>query len=407
MSFTTIGLSDAMQRTVSASGYTTPTEIQEKAIPLALAGRDIIGCAPTGTGKTAAFVLPILQLLEKQKPQNGTGRHPRALVLTPTRELCQQIEEAIRTYGKFCRLKSTSVYGGVDIVRQFNSLRQGTDIVVATPGRLLDHCERRSIDLSHVEILVLDEADRMYDMGFIQAVRTIIAKVPRNRQTLLFSATMSREIRALVAEILKNPTVVEVGEPFTPVDTVLQQFYSVPQPTKLDLLVHILKNEVLGPTLVFSRTKHGADKISRRLEHNGFSSATIHSNRSQSQRTRALDGFRRRQFKVLVATDLAARGIDVEGISHVVNYDTPAFAEDYIHRIGRTGRAECKGTAVTFVSGEERSYLRKIENLTGKRFELKQYPGFSIPGRVESQPAARPTVEFQRKRQYYRTPRFA
>jgi ATP-dependent RNA helicase RhlE len=407
MSFTTIGLSDAMQRTVSASGYTTPTEIQEKAIPLALAGRDIIGCAPTGTGKTAAFVLPILQLLEKQKPQNGTGRHPRALVLTPTRELCQQIEEAIRTYGKFCRLKSTSVYGGVDIVRQFNSLRQGTDIVVATPGRLLDHCERRSIDLSHVEILVLDEADRMYDMGFIQAVRTIIAKVPRNRQTLLFSATMSREIRALVAEILKNPTVVEVGEPFTPVDTVLQQFYSVPQPTKLDLLVHILKNEVLGPTLVFSRTKHGADKISRRLEHNGFSSATIHSNRSQSQRTRALDGFRRRQFKVLVATDLAARGIDVEGISHVVNYDTPAFAEDYIHRIGRTGRAECKGTAVTFVSGEERSYLRKIENLTGKRFELKQYPGFSIPGRVESQPAARPAVEFQRKRQYYRTPRFA
>jgi ATP-dependent RNA helicase RhlE len=407
MSFSTIGLSDAMQRTVSASGYTTPTEIQEKAIPLALAGRDIIGCAPTGTGKTAAFVLPILQLLEKQQSQNGTGRHPRALILTPTRELCQQIEEAIRTYGKFCRLKSTSVYGGVDIVRQFNSLRQGTDIVVATPGRLLDHCERRSIDLSHVEILVLDEADRMYDMGFIQAVRTIIAKVPRNRQTLLFSATMSREIRALVAEILKNPTVVEVGEPFTPVDTVLQQFYSVPQPTKLDLLVHILKNEVLGPTLVFSRTKHGADKISRRLEHNGFSSATIHSNRSQSQRTRALDGFRRRQFKVLVATDLAARGIDVEGISHVVNYDTPAFAEDYIHRIGRTGRAESKGTAVTFVSGEERSYLRKIENLTGKRFELKQYPGFSIPGRVESQPAARPAVEFQRKRQYYRTPRFA
>ncbi len=407
MSFSTIGLSDAMQRTVSASGYSSPTEIQEKAIPLALAGKDIIGCAPTGTGKTAAFVLPILQLLEKQPSQNVAGRHPRALILTPTRELCQQIEESIRTYGKVCRLRSTSVYGGVDIVRQFNSLRQGTDIVVATPGRLLDHCERRSIDLSRVEILVLDEADRMYDMGFIQAVRTIIAKVPRNRQTLLFSATMSREIRALVAEILKNPTVVEVGEPFTPVDTVLQQFYSVPQPTKLDLLVHILKNEVVGPTLVFSRTKHGADKISRRLDRHGFSSATIHSNRSQSQRMRALDGFKRRQFKVLVATDLAARGIDVEGISHVVNYDTPAFAEDYIHRIGRTGRAESKGTALTFVSGEERSYLKKIEHLTGKRFELKQYPGFCIPGRVESEPAAKPAVEFRRKRQYYRTPRFA
>jgi ATP-dependent RNA helicase RhlE len=407
MSFSTIGLSDAILRSVSTSGYTTPTEIQKKAIPLALAGKDIIGCAPTGTGKTAAFVLPILQLLEKTAPTGGARRLPRSLILTPTRELCQQIEEAIREYGRYSGLRSTSIYGGVDIVRQFNALRQGADIVVATPGRLLDHCERRSIDLTHVEILVLDEADRMYDMGFIQAVRTIIGKIPQKRQTLLFSATMSREIRGLVSEILKNPASIEIGDPFSPVDSVLQQFYSVPQPTKMDLLVHILKNETTGPMLVFSRTKHGADKISRRLEHSGFSSATIHSNRSQSQRKRALDGFRRKEFKILVATDLAARGIDIDGISHVVNYDTPAFAEDYIHRIGRTGRAEAKGTAVTFVSGEEQSYLKRIEHFTGKRFDVQQYPGFSVPGRVESEPAAQPVAQFQRKRQYYRTPRFA
>jgi ATP-dependent RNA helicase RhlE len=404
MSFSTIGLSDTMQRSISASGYSIPTEIQKKAIPAALAGKDIIGCAPTGTGKTAAFVLPILQKLEQAV---ASGHFPRALILTPTRELCQQIEDSVRTYGQYSGVRPVSIYGGVDIERQFRGLRQGADIVVATPGRLLDHCERRSIDLSRIEILVLDEADRMYDMGFINAVREIISMVPRKRQTLLFSATMSREIRRLVSEILTDPQFIEVGVTGTPVTTVQQQFYSVPQPTKMDLLMHILSNETTGPMLVFSRTKHGADRISSRLERSGVRSAAIHSNRSQGQRKRALDGFKAGHFKVLVATDLAARGIDVDGISHVVNYDTPAFPEDYVHRIGRTGRADATGTALTFVSGEEQSYLTKIERLTGKRCELKRYPGFSVPGRVEPAPVQRDVPQLQRKRQYYRTPRFA
>jgi ATP-dependent RNA helicase RhlE len=410
MSFSTIGLSDSVMRGIAASGYSSPTEIQEKAIPLALQGRDIIGCAPTGTGKTAAFVLPILHALENQRANGRQGHFTRALILTPTRELAQQIEEAITTYGKFTDFRPAAIYGGVDIKKQFRDLNNGVDIVVATPGRLLDHLERGSIDLSRVDTLVLDEADRMYDMGFIQAVRAIIAQVPQKRQTMLFSATMSREIRSLVAAIQRDPQVIVVGQECAPPMTVTQHFYLVPQPTKIDLLLHVLANEKTGPMLVFSRTKHGADKISRRLERSGIRSTAIHSNRSQSQRMRALDGFKRGQYKVLVATDLAARGIDVDGITHVVNYDTPAFAEDYVHRIGRTGRAEASGIAMTFVSGEERSYLSKIERLTGKRLDLKQYPGFTCPGRVEPAPAqqaAHAAPFFQRKRQYYRTPRFA
>jgi ATP-dependent RNA helicase RhlE len=408
MSFSTFGLSESIMQGVSASGYSSPTEIQKKAIPLVLSGRDIIGCAPTGTGKTAAFVLPILHALENQRVGGQHGHVPRALILTPTRELAQQIEDAIRTYGKFTDFRPTSIYGGVDIKKQFRDLKNGVDIVVATPGRLLDHLERRSIDLSHINTLVLDEADRMYDMGFIQAVRAIIAQVPQKRQTLLFSATMSREIRSLVAAIQHDPQVIVVGQECAPPDTVTHHFYSVPQPTKMDLLLHVISNEETGPMLVFSRTKHGADKISRRLERSGIKSTAIHSNRSQSQRMRALDGFKRGQYKVLVATDLAARGIDVDGITHVVNYDTPAFAEDYIHRTGRTGRAEAKGIALTFVSNDEQSYLSKIERLIGKRLDLQRYPGFTCPGRVEPEPsAAKLTPQFARKRQYYRTPRFA
>jgi ATP-dependent RNA helicase RhlE len=408
MSFSTFGLSDSIMRGVAASGYSSPTEIQKKAIPLALQGRDIIGCAPTGTGKTAAFVMPILHALEIQRTNGQHGHFPRVLILTPTRELAQQIEDAICTYGKFTDFRAASIYGGVDIKKQFRDLKNGVDLVVATPGRLLDHLERRSIDLSRVGVLVLDEADRMFDMGFIQAVRAIIAQVPRERQTMLFSATMSREIRSLVASIQRDPQVVIVGQECTPPTTVTQHFYAVPQPTKMDLLLHVLANEKTGPMLVFSRTKHGADKISRRLERSGFRSTTIHSNRSQSQRMRALDGFKRGQFKVLVATDLAARGLDVDGITHVVNYDTPAFAEDYIHRIGRTGRAEATGCSLTFVSNDERSYVSKIERLIGKRVDLKNYPGFTCPGRVDPAPSAAHAVPFfQRKRQYYRTPRFA
>jgi ATP-dependent RNA helicase RhlE len=408
MSFSTFGFSDSIMRGIAASGYSTPTEIQQKAMPLALQGRDIIGCAPTGTGKTAAFVMPILQWLEGRAAQGHNGHVPRCLILTPTRELAQQNEDAIRTYGKFTNFRPVSIYGGVDINRQFRDLKNGADIIVATPGRLLDHLERRSVDLSRIGVLVIDEADRMFDMGFINAVRAIIAQVPRDRQTLLFSATMSGEIQSLVSSIQRNPQVVTVGRNSAPPLTVDQHFFTVPQPTKMDLLLHVLSKEETGPMLVFSRTKHGADRISRRLEHCGIRSVALHSNRSQSQRARALDGFKRGQYKVLVATDLAARGIDVEGITHVVNYDTPAFAEDYVHRIGRTGRAEAKGCAFTFVSNDEQGYLSKIERLTGRRIDLKRYPGFTIPGRVEPPaPLAQAVPFFKRKRSYYRKPCFA
>jgi ATP-dependent RNA helicase RhlE len=409
MSFSTIGLSPATMRGISSCGYTAPTDIQRTTIPLVMGGKDIIGCAPTGTGKTAAFVLPILTRLEQSRTGDKAGRSPRALVLTPTRELAQQIEDAACTYGKFTGLRSVAIYGGTGMGGQLSKLQQGVDIVVATPGRLLDHLERGSIALSRIEILVLDEADRMYDMGFIDAVRRIIGQTPRKRQTLLFSATMSREMRSLVAEIQNNPQVIEIGVPFTPVESVEQHFYYIPQQSKMDLLLHVLEKGAIETMLVFSRTKHGADKIARKLLQRGISSAAIHSNRSQSQREQALEGFKMRHHKVLVATDIAARGIDVTGISHVVNYDTPVFAEDYIHRIGRTGRAEAKGLALTFVSNDEEKYVKKIEYLTGKRFEMTDYPGFAYPmkgspARSESTPAA---VLPLRKRRYFRTPRFA
>jgi ATP-dependent RNA helicase RhlE len=375
MSFSKLGLSDQLVQGILATGYTAPTAIQTRAIPLAVAGRDIIGCAQTGTGKTAAFVLPMLNHLTKA-PGHAGHRHTRALVLTPTRELAQQVEDFVTTYGRFTTLQSLAVYGGVNMENQIKRLRRGVDIVIATPGRLLDHINRKTIDLSRVEVLVLDEADRMFDMGFIQDVRTIIGRIPAKRQTLLFSATMSKEIKALVASIQHNPELIEVGEQQRPVEAIRQTFYTVEQDTKLSLLLHILQTQTLDSVLVFSRTKHGADKISRRLEKNGVKSIAIHANRTQAQRQRALAGFKQRQYTVLVATDIAARGIDVEGISHVINFDTPAFAEDYVHRIGRTGRASLSGDAITFVSNQERKYLKSIEYFVGKKYELKRYPGF-------------------------------
>ncbi len=376
MGFTKVGLSETILQGVYATGYTRPTEIQSKAIPLVVEGRDVIGCAPTGTGKTAAFVLPILHVLESTQPSGRRGR-PRALILTPTRELAVQIEEAIREYGTYCSQKPLCIYGGVDINRQLRGLQQGVDIVVATPGRLIDHVDRRSIDLSKVEILVLDEADRMLDMGFVRDVRKIIALLPTERQTLLFSATMSSEIQTLARNVLHDPEYIEVGSPTTPVDTVAQEFYTIAQDVKSDLLVHLLQNEGIETALVFSRTKHGADRIAKKLHRHGIQAEAIHSNRTQSQRQKTLDGFKRRHFNVLVATDVAARGIDIDGISHVVNFDIPRFAEDYIHRIGRTGRAEHRGNAMTFVSADETKYLRKIEQMVGSRCVLKVYPGFA------------------------------
>jgi len=375
MPFSKLGLSDQLVQGILATGYTAPTAIQTHAIPLAVAGRDVIGCARTGTGKTAAFVLPLLHHLTKNSGHHST-RHIRALVLTPTRELAQQAEDFITSYGRFTSVQSLAVFGGVSMDNQVKRLRRGVDIVAATPGRLIDHLNRRTADLSRVEVLVLDEADRMFDMGFINDVRTIIAHLPAKRQTLLFSATMSKEVRALVASIQKNPELIEIGEQRHPVETVRQHFYSVEQETKLGLLLHVLKTQPMESVLVFSRTKHGADKISRRLERNGVKSIAIHANRTQAQRQHALAGFKRGHYTVLVATDIAARGIDVEGISHVINYDTPAFAEDYIHRIGRTGRATATGDAITFVSHQERDHLKKIEHFVGRKYELKQYPGF-------------------------------
>jgi len=381
MSFSKLGLTDQLVQGILATGYTAPTEIQARAIPLALQGKDLIGCAQTGTGKTAAFVLPLLNRLST--PTHSSRRHIRALILTPTRELAQQVEDFITSYGKFTNLQSLSVYGGVNMSNQLRRLARGVDIVIATPGRLLDHLQRRSIDLSKVEVLVIDEADRMFDMGFINDVRKIVAKVPSQRQTLLFSATMSEEVRALTASIQKHPERIEIGERTKPVDTVTQHFYSIPQDQKMDLLFHILDSTQMDSVLVFSRTKHGADKISRRLERKGVKAIAIHSNRTQAQRDRALAGFKQGQYKVLVATDIAARGIDVEGISHVVNYDTPTFAEDYIHRIGRTGRASLKGDALTFVSREEQKHLKKIEHFVEKRYELKRYPSFDYTKKPE------------------------
>jgi ATP-dependent RNA helicase RhlE len=383
MTFNALGLSETTLQGILAAGYTTPTPIQAQAIPLVRAGRDLIGCAQTGTGKTAAFVLPLLDRLAADRRHHGV-RAVRALVVTPTRELASQVEEAIRTYGAFTRLHSLAIFGGVGIQPQLQKLRRGVDVVVATPGRLLDHLSRGSIDLSRIEVLVLDEADRMLDMGFIPDVRKIVAALPAKRQTLLFSATMPEAVQALANSILKAPAFVEVGERRNPAETVVQQVCSVATHQKMDLLLHVLDTEPVETVLVFSRTKHHADRINRKLSKRGFAATVIHSNRTQGQRQRALDGFKDGTFQILVATDIAARGLDVDGISHVINFNTPNQAEDYIHRIGRTGRAQASGHAITFVAKEEERYLQEIERHTGQRLARKVYAGFEDSAWAES-----------------------
>lgn len=392
MSFTSLGLSDQVLQGVHASGYTDPTPIQALAIKPASEGRDIIGCAQTGTGKTAAFVLPMLHRLASF---NGTGRqqHPRALVLAPTRELAQQVREAVSTYGAFMHLTSAAIFGGVGMEPQIKLLRRGVDIVIATPGRLIDHLQRNTIDLSHIRIFVLDEADRMLGMGFIDDVRRIVSRIPRERQTMLFSATIPPEVKSLAASILKNPHTVDGGKQHKPVETIRQRFYGTQAPAKMDLLYHVLDAEKMESVLIFARTKRGADKIAHRLDRSGISTAAIHSDRSQSQRQRALDGFRQGKYRVLVATDIAARGIDVDGISHVINYDVPRDAEDYVHRIGRTGRAGASGDAFTFVSGEDRDAVRRIERFTGRQYQIESYAGFTAPIRpLQASPSPQPAA---------------
>ena len=376
MPFTTIGLDDRLVQGILATGYTAPTEIQSQAIPAAVQGRDIIGCAQTGTGKTAAFVLPILHRLSQANPA-PKGKAVRSLILTPTRELAVQIEQSIQNYGRFMKMRSLAVYGGTGMQGQLNVLRRGVEIVVATPGRLMDHMQRKTIDLSRVEVLVIDEADRMFDMGFINDVRRIVGAIPKQRQTLLFSATMSPEVKALVANIQKSPVLIQIGQVNNPIETITQYAYKVDQALKMDFLLYLLETTSMYSVLVFSRTKHGADRIRRRLDRAGITSVALHSGRTQGQRQRALDGFKRGLYQVMVATDIAARGIDVTGISHVINYDVPVVAEDYVHRIGRTGRAAATGDAITFVSRDEEKSLTRIERFINRKLKLARHSEFS------------------------------
>lgn len=418
--FSSLGLSEQLLRGLEKAGYTTPTPIQASAIPVALEGKDLTGCAQTGTGKTAAFVLPTLHRLltagdnGAEKDRNGANRNRRpvrALVLAPTRELAMQVEQSVRAYGKFTKLRSITVYGGVSMEPQYRAFRQGVDVVIATPGRLLDHINRGSVDLSGVETLVVDEADRMFDMGFINDLRKIVAQIPAERQTLLFSATMPKSVQDLAATIQRSPEFVQVGERRNPANSVTQQFFRVPQDRKMDLLLHILHTEQVQSVLVFSKTKHRADRIAERLMKQRISAQAIHSNRTQNQRQRTLAGFKRGDFQVLVATDVAARGIDVDGISHVINFDTPNQAEDYIHRIGRTGRAQTTGDAVTFVSHEEERHVRAIERFTGKRFERLKLPTLSntsaheTPSEAKWQPREQPVEGTTERSRYSDEPR--
>jgi len=362
MSFETLGLSPALLRALAENNYTTPTPIQLEAIPLALAGHDLLGGAQTGTGKTAAFSLPLLQRLSKETPPNGP-RKPRALILTPTRELAVQVADSIKTYGRHLRLNVTSIYGGAGMGPQVDHLRRGTDILVATPGRLIDHLERGSAKLDAIEILVLDEADRMLDMGFLPAIKRILNRVPKERQTLLFSATFEDAIKSLALEFMRDPKQVQVTAKNTIADTIVHRAHPVDGSRKRDLLIDILTKRHTDQVLVFGKTKHGCNRLAEQLETAGLKAVAIHGNKSQAQRQKALNLFKAGKARVLVATDVAARGLDIPNLPLVINHDLPMVAEDYIHRIGRTGRAGAQGEALSLVSPEEGGLLRQIQRM--------------------------------------------
>ncbi len=386
MTFEEFGLSGNVLRAVSEQGYSIPTPVQAQSIPIILEGRDIMAGAQTGTGKTAGFTLPMLQLLDKEGA--GHGQRPiRALILAPTRELAAQIGESIRTYGKYLPLKSTVVFGGVGIQPQIVKLRQGVDILVATPGRLLDLVGQGKCKLSHVEILVLDEADRMLDMGFIHDIRKVMALLPVKRQNLLFSATFSADIKKLASGILHNPALVEVA-PNKTAAKVVHVVHPVGKTNKRALLSHLIATHDWKQVLVFTRTKHGANRLAEQLGKDGIDSAAIHGNKSQTARTKALAGFKNGNIRVLVATDIAARGLDIDQLPHVVNYELPNVSEDYVHRIGRTGRAGHSGDALSLVSRDEEKLLAGIERLIGKKIAVLHVPGFTAD--FSSQPKAKP-----------------
>ncbi len=390
MHFTELGLSAGILRAVAEQGYDTPTPIQAQAIPVVLAGRDLMAAAQTGTGKTAGFTLPILQLLAQDTNLSLKRFKPRALVLVPTRELAIQVQQSVFTYGKHLRLRTAAIYGGVAIGPQTKLLKAGLDIVVATPGRLLDHVAQRNIDLSGIELLVLDEADRMLDMGFIHDIRKVLALLPKKKQSLLFSATFSDDIRALATGLLRDPVSVEVARRNAPAEAVAQCIYRVDRERKRDLLIHLITENRWHQVLVFTRTKHGADALAERLCKARISAAALHGNKSQGQRIRALDDFKKLKINVLVATDIAARGIDIDELPHVVNYELPSVPEDYVHRIGRTGRAGASGEATSLVCIDEHKLLRDIEKVLKREIEKRVLPGFEPDPKIKAEPIQKP-----------------
>jgi ATP-dependent RNA helicase RhlE len=400
MSFDALGLNPELLRAVADQGYAEPTPVQREAIPLVLAGRDVLAGAQTGTGKTAAFVLPLLQRLNAARTPGWRGNETRApqdhrdaarppiqvLVLTPTRELALQVEQSVRTYGAHRRIRSVAIYGGVGFEPQVRALRAGPGIVVATPGRLLDHASQGTIDLSHVEVLVLDEADRMLDMGFIRDIRRIIGLLPAERQNLLFSATFSDDIRSLAAGILRNPASVQVTPRNTPTDLVTHVVHPVDRDRKRELLSHLICTGRVDQALVFTRTKHGANRLAEQLARDGIRATAIHGNKSQGQRVRALDDFKAGRATILVATDVASRGLDIEDLPHVVNFELPMVAGDYVHRIGRTGRAGSTGDAISLVCVDEAPLLREIERLLGRPIATELIAGFEPDRSIRPEP---------------------
>ena len=385
MAFSQLGLAADILRAVEEKGYTSPTPVQQQAIPPILQGGDLLAGAQTGTGKTAGFTLPLLHRLSLNPPTNGK-RPVRALILVPTRELAAQVEESVVVYGKYLPLRSVVIFGGVKINPQIDKLRRGVDILVATPGRLLDHMSQKTVDLSQVEILVLDEADRMLDMGFIRDIRRILAVLPKQRQNLLFSATFSDDIRRLAEGLLHQPTMIEVARRNTASETVAQVVHPVDRQRKGALLAHLISSQDWRQVLVFTRTKHGANRLAQQLEKDGITAAAIHGNKSQGARTRALADFKSGEVRVLVATDIAARGLDISQLPHVVNFELPNVAEDYVHRIGRTGRAGNEGEAMSLVCVDEHKLLRDIERVIKRELPKVVIPGFEPDPSIQAEP---------------------
>jgi ATP-dependent RNA helicase RhlE len=396
MTFENLNIIEPILRALKTEGYTTPTPIQQQSIPVVLRRSDLLGCAQTGTGKTAAFAIPILQILRTEQdetPYEYTGKELKksikALILTPTRELALQIGGSFSAYGKHTGVRHTVVYGGVPQSAQTDAIKRGVDVLIATPGRLLDLIEQKFIKLNQIKMFVLDEADRMLDMGFIHDVNRVIALLPSKRQTLFFSATMPGEIQKLADTILRNPEKVAVTPVSSTVDAITQSVYFVDKSNKKHLLIHLLKDESIRSALIFTRTKHGADKVAKDLTRSGVHAEAIHGNKSQNQRQRALENFKKQKTRVLVATDIAARGIDIDELSHVINFDLPNIPETYVHRIGRTGRAGLSGTAFSFCDAEEKEYLRDIHKLTLKQIPvIDNHPFPMLNGAIHKQPAA-------------------